>query len=188
MRRVAQGLAEQFESDGAAERQHHPRGATFAHQADDRAGNSEKRERAEIPDLLFVRDYLTDDTAGESRKRGHRHGKPLVIDKTWEADERPAEGADDASAEKSEKERAFEHQVSKAIRRAQESHHHAEREGRREEEHQFDFEVGIADLGVEDIAKGAPASQDRRDGAGHADLHQQREEEEKIRAGGLRVH
>ena len=71
---------------------------------------------------------------------------------------------------KAHQEGTFKGEVGEAVLRIYEAKRDANDERRSHEEHELEFLVGIALFGEEDAAEGVPASQERGDGSGHADL------------------
>ena len=58
---------------------------------------------------------LANHPANQAHQRGDRAGKPFVIAKRRQADQRAAEQTDDPAADQSHQERAFERQIEEAV-------------------------------------------------------------------------
>ncbi len=113
----------------------------------------------------------------KSGERGDGGGQPLVMEKCRYADDGSAQRADDPSAEQAKQEGALHHQVGKTVWIAHQAQRHAEGQRRRQAQHQFHFEIGIADLGEQNLAENFPAHQQGGQRGGHAHLQQQREQQ-----------
>ena len=68
-----------------------------------------------MPDVLFLGDHLANHAGEQSNQRGHGTRQPFVISKRGQTDQRAAEQADDAPADQSHQERAFEREIEKAV-------------------------------------------------------------------------
>ena len=169
--------AAEFEANAGSQRQHLPHDFALADHAHDGFGNVEEGERAEVPEVFLVGDDLADQATEQAGGGSGGHGEPFVGDQGGNSDDGAANRADDATAEQSHKEGAFEGHVGEAVGGAQEPEENAEKQGRAHEEHQLEFLVGIAFFREEDAAEGVPASQESSERRGHANLKQQRKDE-----------
>ena len=79
------------------------------------AGDAQKRERAEIPDVFFFGHHLANQAAGEAGDCRHRHGQPFMIQECRQADNRAAQRADHAAAKQAKDKRSLQHQIGKAV-------------------------------------------------------------------------
>src|SRR5580698_7681556 len=97
----------EFDFDDVEERadqewQHRPVAFGVANAAVNPAGNAEEEERAEMPDVFFLRHHFADYAGEKADERGGRRGDPLVIAERGQADQRATEQPDDATADEAE--------------------------------------------------------------------------------------
>ena len=119
---------------------------------------------------------LADLPGEQSDERGHRRGKPFVKSERQQADQRPAEQADDPSADQPHQKRAFERQIEEPIA-GDEAQHHADRQRRHQEQQQHHFLVGVAIFGEDQLAERAEADEQRGQRRRPAHLQDQREQQ-----------
>ena len=151
--------------------------ALLSHKSPERTRDVQKRERPEIPDVVLVRNGLADQAAHQAGKCGHRRREPFVVQECRQADDGASQRPHHAPAQQSQQERALEHQIGEAVGVAEQAQNHAQSQSRRQEQQKLQFEVGVADLGEEHLAKDCPANQQRGERRRHADLHEQREKQ-----------
>ncbi len=120
-------------------------------------GMLRKQKGAEMPDVFFFGHYFADHSGDKSDQRRGRTGEPFVIAKSRETDQRAAQQANDAAADETHEEGAFEGEIEEAV--ADEAQHDADGQRRRQEKQEHHFLVGVADFGEEQLAERAEADE-----------------------------
>ncbi len=173
-----QSHAAEFQAYAGHKRQHFPHHFATANHAHDGFGNVQEGEGAEIPEVFFVRDELSDQTADEAGGRGRRHGEPLMGHQRGDGNDGAANRADDAPAEESHEKSAFEGKIGELVGGTVQAKDDPDQERGDQEEHEFDFLVRIPLFGEEHAAEGVPASEQGGDRGG--DTHLEEKGEEKL--------
>ena len=148
------------ERGAGEERQHDPISLGVTHEAPDPLGDTQEEKGAEMPDVFFFRQQFANHPGDKTHQGRRRAGKPFVIAKSGETDQRTAEQADDAAANQAHQERAFEGEIEETI--SDQAQHNADGQRRREKKHQHHFLVGIANFREKHAAERAEADQKRR--------------------------